>query len=45
VDAKDSNALLKSLNSIDHGCEGCHLQFWYPKDERAKQAAREEGVE
>ena len=27
------------LQKIDHACENCHLQYWYPNDERAKAAA------
>jgi hypothetical protein len=44
VDAKDVGALEKALLGIDRACESCHLHYYYPKDERAKQAAREEGL-
>ena len=44
VDAKDPNALLLALEGIDKACESCHLHYWYPKDQRARQAAKEDGV-
>jgi hypothetical protein len=44
VDAKDKNALLVGLDGIDKACESCHLHFWYPKDQRAHEAARQDGV-
>lgn len=44
VDARDTNALLRSIDSIDKACENCHLHYWYPNDQRAQQAAREDGV-
>jgi hypothetical protein len=44
VDAKDKDALLLGLDRIDKACESCHLRYWYPKDERAHQAAKEDGV-
>jgi hypothetical protein len=44
VDAKDVPALSSALLGIDKACESCHLHFWYPKDQRAQLAAKEEGV-
>ena len=44
VDAKDKDALFKSIDSIDKACENCHLHYWYPNDKRAQQAAKEDGV-
>jgi cytochrome c556 len=44
VDARDTTALLAALGGIDKACEGCHLHYYYPKDMRARQAAKEEGV-
>ena len=44
VDAKDKNALFTAISGIDRACESCHLRYWYPKDARAHQAAKEEGV-
>jgi cytochrome c556 len=43
VDAQDTAALFKAITGIDKACESCHLHYWYPKDQRAHQAAREEG--
>jgi hypothetical protein len=44
IDARDKDALFKALEQVDKACENCHLHYWYPNDERAKQAAREEGI-
>jgi hypothetical protein len=44
VDAKDTAALLRSIDLIDKACENCHLHYWYPNDQRAQQAAKEDGV-
>jgi hypothetical protein len=44
VDAKDTKALLQTIDSIDKACENCHLHYWYPNDKRAQQAAKEDGV-
>jgi cytochrome c556 len=45
ADAKDKDALLKAIDSIDKACENCHLHYWYPNDKRAQQAAKEDGLE
>jgi hypothetical protein len=44
IDAKDKDALFKSIDSIDKACENCHLHYWYPNDKRAQQAAKEDGI-
>ena len=44
VDAKDKDALLLGLDGIDKACESCHLRYWYPKDKRAREAAKQDGV-
>jgi hypothetical protein len=44
VDAKDKDALLLGLDGIDKACESCHLRYWYPKDKRAHEAAKQDGV-
>jgi hypothetical protein len=44
ADAKDKDALFHSIESIDKACENCHLRYWYPNDERAQQAAKEQGI-
>jgi hypothetical protein len=44
VEAKDKDALFRSLNGVDVACERCHLRYWYPKDKRALEAAREAGI-
>jgi hypothetical protein len=44
ADAKDKDKLFKAITGIDKACESCHLHYWYPNDQRAQQAAREEGI-
>lgn len=41
--AKDPKALFVAVSGIDKACESCHLHYWYPNDQRAHQAAKEEG--
>lgn len=43
AEAKDSQALFRAISGIDKACESCHLHYWYPNDQRAHQAAKEEG--
>jgi cytochrome c556 len=44
IDGKDKTALFHAIESIDKACENCHLRYWYPNDQRARQAAREQGL-
>jgi hypothetical protein len=44
VDAKDTDALFRAIDSIDKACENCHLHYWYPNDKRAQEAAKEDGI-
>ena len=44
VEAKDKDALVLALDGIDKACESCHLHYWYPRDKRAREAAKEDGV-
>ena len=44
VDVKDKDALFHAIESIDKACENCHLHYWYPNDERAQKAAKEQGI-
>jgi len=44
VDAKNKDALFHAIDDIDKACENCHLHYWYPKDKRAREAAKEDGV-
>jgi hypothetical protein len=39
----DVNGLFEVGDDIDMACEGCHLEYWYPKDSAAR-AAYEEAV-
>ena len=45
VERKDKTALFHAIESIDRACENCHLHYWYPNDQRARQAAKEQGIE
>jgi hypothetical protein len=44
VDAKDKDALMQGLVGIDQACEVCHLRYWYPRDQRAQEAAKAAGI-
>ena len=41
--AQDPQGLFAAITAIDKACESCHLHYWYPRDQRAHQAAKEEG--
>ncbi len=43
TDTRDTSGLFAAITAIDKACESCHLHYWYPNDQRAHQAAREEG--
>jgi hypothetical protein len=45
IERKDKTALFHAIESIDRACENCHLHYWYPNDQRARQAAKEQGIE
>jgi hypothetical protein len=45
IDARDKAALFAKLGDVDKACESCHLYYWYPNDKRAREAAKEEGVD
>ena len=40
-EAKNKDALFSASERIDKACENCHLKYWYPKDQRAQDAARQ----
>src|SRR5688572_4146152 len=44
TDRKDSRALFQAIESIDKACEGCHVHYWYPKDAKAVEDAKQRGV-
>lgn len=35
VKARDSDKLFEAGSNIDHACEACHLEYWYPGDKDA----------
>lgn len=45
IDARDKKELFARLGDVDKACESCHLHYWYPNDKRAREAAKEEGVD
>ena len=44
VDKRDTKALFSAIEQVDHGCENCHLHYWYPKDARAVAEAKKAGT-
>ena len=40
-EAKNKDALFAASERIDKACENCHLKYWYPNDQRAQDAARQ----
>jgi uncharacterized membrane protein SirB2 len=44
ADAHDKDALILALDGIDKACESCHLRYWYPRDKRAQEAAKADGI-
>jgi len=34
IDAKDADELVRAGGQVEHACEQCHSQFWYPDDKR-----------
>jgi hypothetical protein len=38
AEAKDKDKLLDVGNDIDEACEKCHLQYWYPNENRPEAA-------
>jgi hypothetical protein len=41
IDAHDKQALFESADTIDQACEGCHLKYWYPNDQKAQEAFKQ----
>jgi hypothetical protein len=35
VKKKDVDALFSASEDVDQACEGCHLEYWYPRDAAA----------
>lgn len=38
IEAKDAQALLNNGDQIDTACEKCHLQYWYPEENKPAAA-------
>jgi hypothetical protein len=41
IEAKDSMGLLDAGNGIDNACENCHLQYWYPNEQKPESLPSE----
>jgi cytochrome c556 len=41
IDAKNPKGLFDAATRLDKACESCHLQYWYPNDKRAQEAAKQ----
>ena len=41
IEAKDSEGLLNAGDGIDNACEKCHLQYWYPNENKPQSAPSE----
>lgn len=40
IDARDLRRYNLAGERVDHACEGCHLQYWYPDDKRPPELSR-----
>ena len=40
VKKKDSQALFAAGGDLDQACEGCHLQYWYPGEDKRREQRR-----
>jgi len=38
VKARNADAVIDAGTKIDHACESCHLEYWYPGDRKAVEA-------
>ncbi len=38
IEKKDSEGLLDAGDGIDNACEKCHLQYWYPNENKPESA-------
>jgi hypothetical protein len=41
IDDRNAKALFDAAGALDKACENCHLQYWYPNDKRAQEAAKQ----
>ena len=41
IDARNPKGLFDAAGTLDKACEGCHLYYWYPNDQRAQEAFKE----
>jgi hypothetical protein len=44
ADRKDVQELFKAIEAIDRSCESCHVHYWYPKDAKAVEDAKQRGI-
>lgn len=45
VKRKDTQALFDAGGDLDQACEGCHLEYWYPGEDKRREERRVGGVE
>jgi hypothetical protein len=44
IEAKDKDGLLDAGNGIDQACEKCHLQYWYPNENKPEAAPSQKKI-
>ena len=44
VMARNVDGLFDAGSRLDQACENCHLHYWYPNDQRAQEAAKQDGL-
>jgi len=45
VDKKDTAGLFAAGGDMDQACEGCHLVYWYPGEDKRREQRREAALE
>ena len=40
VKKKDAQALFAAGGDLDQACEGCHLVYWYPGEDKRREQRR-----
>jgi cytochrome c556 len=45
VKRRDTRALFDAGGDLDQACEGCHLEYWYPGEDKRREQRRLGGLE
>ena len=45
VKRRDTQALFDAGGDLDRACEGCHLDYWYPGEDKRREQRRISGLE